>query len=74
MKAPVPSATLATGFISARAQGSLDRMMVSALRQSVVRSDAVAVQPVDALPANGATHMAVLSIASFSFRVVAALH
>ncbi len=74
MKAPAAPACLPPAFISARARDSLDRMMVSALRQSVTRGDAIAVQPVDALPATGATHMAVLSIASFSFRVVAALH
>lgn len=74
MTAPAAPASLTPAFISARARDSLDRMMVSALRQSVTRSDAIAVQPVDALPATGATHMAVLSIASFSFRVVAALH
>ncbi|AVS85507.1 hypothetical protein [Paracidovorax avenae] len=62
-------------FLGPRARDSLDRMMVSALQQSVVRGGGVAVQPVDALPSTGgATHMAVLSIASFSFRVVAALH
>ncbi len=70
-----PAAAEVLRLLSQRACDSLDRMMLSGLRQSLVPGDAGAViETVDAVPPGAATHMAVLSIASFPFRLNTALH
>lgn len=61
--------------LSQRARDSLDRMMIAGLRQSMgPQPSEVQVCTVPAVAQESLTHMAVLSIASYSFRVIAALH
>lgn len=62
-------------LLSQRACDSLDGMMVSGLRQSLAGGDVgAAIDVVDTVPPGVATHMAVLSIAAFPFRLNTALH
>lgn len=61
--------------ITDRARASLDRMMLQGLRHGIAGDapDAdIAAADLPARPA--ATHMAVLSIASYTFRIITALH
>lgn len=70
-----PAGSPVLRLLSQRACDSLDRMMISGLRQGLVNGDAGAcIETVDAVPPGAATHMAVLSIASFPFRLNTALH
>lgn len=62
--------------LSQRARDSLDGMMAEGLRQSMAQHHPGAqIRAVAAPgPESAATHMAVLSIASYSFRIITALH
>jgi hypothetical protein len=61
--------------LSQRARDSLDSMMVVGLRQSMAQKHPGAqIRAVPAVAMPSLTHMAVLSIASYSFRIIAALH
>lgn len=61
--------------ITPRTRDSLDRMMALGLRQGIADSATAAdIAPVDRLEPSRCTHMVVLSIASYTFRIVTALH
>lgn len=61
--------------ITPRTRGSLDRMMALGLRHGIAGGDADAgIAPADAPGHSRCTRMAVLSIASYTFRIVTALH
>ncbi|EJE54395.1 hypothetical protein PMI14_00691 [Acidovorax sp. CF316] len=61
--------------VSQRARDSLDRMMIEGLRQSMAQQQPQAqIRTVPEVAQGSLTHMAVLSIASYSFRIIAALH
>lgn len=63
--------------VSQRARDSLDSMMMVGLRQSVAQKHPHAqihTVPQVLLQQESPTHMAVLSIASYSFRIITALH
>lgn len=59
--------------VSQRARDSLDRMMMEGLRQSMGQHQPE-IRTVPAVAQGSLTHMAVLSIASYSFRIITALH
>lgn len=61
--------------LSQRTRDSLDSMMVVGLRQSIAQSHpGTQICAVPEVPQTLLTHMAVLSIASYSFRIITALH
>lgn len=61
--------------LSQRARDSLDSMMVAGLRQSMgPQHSEMQICTVPVVAQESLTHMAVLSIASYSFRVITALH
>lgn len=61
--------------ISARAKASLDRMMVLGLRHGIAGGDPGSdIRPVERIGCGAGSRMVVLSIASYTFRIVTALH
>lgn len=61
--------------ISARAKASLDRMMVLGLRHGIAGgAPGVDIQAIDHIVGGSGTHMVVLTIASYTFRIITALH
>lgn len=61
--------------ITDRARASLDRMMVQGLRHGIAGDAPDAdIATADLPPRNAATRMVVLSIASYTFRIITALH
>ena len=61
--------------LSQRARDSLDSMMIAGLRQGMgPQHSEMQIRTVPAVEQESLTHMAVLSIASYSFRIIAALH
>lgn len=62
-------------LISTRAKASLDRMMELGLRHGIAGGDpGTGIQPLGQIERGSGTRMVVLSIASYTFRIVTALH